>query len=207
MIQGKVVIITGASGGLGSVVSGAFRDAGARVAAFARGEEPAAFVARVTAQEGRVDALVHLAGAFAGGQDVAATEEAVLTRMLEANVYLFFTMAKAVLPGMQAQGSGAVVAIGSRTAVEPAVGMGAYSASKAALVSLVRTIALESKDHGITANVVLPGTMDTAANRGAMPDADFSTWVRPEQVAAMLVYLAGASQVSGAVIPIYGGEL
>ena len=87
--------------------------------------------------------------------------------------------------------------------------VGAYSASKAALVSLVRTVAIENKGTGITANVVLPGTMDTPANRAAMPDADPSKWVHPSQVASLLVHLASdqASQISGAAIPVLGGEL
>jgi NAD(P)-dependent dehydrogenase (short-subunit alcohol dehydrogenase family) len=85
---------------------------------------------------------------------------------------------------------------------------GAYSASKAALVSLIRTIANENKDLCISANVVLPGTMDTAANRAADPQADISKWVDPGQVAAMLVHLASddAAQVTGAVIPVYGRD-
>jgi NAD(P)-dependent dehydrogenase (short-subunit alcohol dehydrogenase family) len=87
--------------------------------------------------------------------------------------------------------------------------VGAYSASKAALVSLVRTIALENKDLGISANVILPGTMDTPANRAAMPGADPAKWVQPAQVASLLVHLATdlASQISGAVIPVAGSEL
>jgi NAD(P)-dependent dehydrogenase (short-subunit alcohol dehydrogenase family) len=87
--------------------------------------------------------------------------------------------------------------------------VGAYSASKAALVSLVRTIALENKDRGISANVILPGTMDTPANRAAMPGADPAKWVQPAQVASLLVHLATdlASQISGAVIPVAGSEL
>ena len=93
--------------------------------------------------------------------------------------------------------------------MEPAATLGAYTASKAALVALVRTIALENKQAGISANVILPGTMDTPANRAAMPAADFSQWVDPRQIASMLVHLASdsARQVTGAVIPIYGGEL
>jgi len=106
------------------------------------------------------------------------------------------------------QGAGRIVAIGSKAAIEPAAMAGAYAASKAALVSLVRTVARENSDRGIAANVVLPGTMDTSANRAAEPAADFSKWVHPCQVARLLVYLMSgqASQVNGAVIPVYGGE-
>jgi len=84
----------------------------------------------------------------------------------------------------------------------------AYSASKAAMVSLIRTVALENKVAGLTANVILPGTMDTPANRNAMLNADFSKWVRPETVASLVTWLAGdaGKDVNGAVIPVYGKD-
>jgi len=118
-------------------------------------------------------------------------------------------MLRAVLPVMRTQGTGRVVAIGSRTAQMPAAGLGVYSASKAALVRLISTVALENKDAGITANTILPGTMNTPANRAAMPHADSTRWVDPAQVAAMCVHMASdiSSHVNGAVISIYGGEL
>jgi NAD(P)-dependent dehydrogenase (short-subunit alcohol dehydrogenase family) len=117
-------------------------------------------------------------------------------------------MARAVLARMRQQGSGRILAVASRQAVEPAAMVGAYSASKAALVSLIRTIALENKDRGISANAVLPATMDTPANRTAMPQADASDWVQPDQVAALLVHLASddGAQITGAAIPIYGNQ-
>ena len=76
-------------------------------------------------------------------------------------------------------------------------------------MSLIRTVAIENKDAGITANVILPGTIDTAANRAAMPNADVSKWVKPESIASLIVWLAGdtASDVTGAVIPVYGRGL
>ena len=165
--------------------------------------------ASVIAKWGRIDVLVHLVGAFAGGKSVADTDDATLEQMLEVNLLAAFHMFRAVLPDMRARGAGRILAIGSRTAVDPQPMVGAYSASKAALVSLVRTIALENKDRGISANVILPGTMDTPANRAAMPGADPAKWVRPAQVASLLVHLASddASQISGAVIPILGGDL
>jgi NAD(P)-dependent dehydrogenase (short-subunit alcohol dehydrogenase family) len=109
---------------------------------------------------------------------------------------------------MRLQGSGRILAIGSKAAVEPAPMAGLYAASKAALVSLVRTVARENSDRKITANVVLPGTMDTPANRKSDPKADPSKWVQPIQVAQLLVHLMSdsSSQINGAVIPVYGGE-
>ena len=118
-------------------------------------------------------------------------------------------MIRAVLPHMRARGSGRILAIGSKAAVEPAPIAGIYAASKAALVSLIRTVARENSDRKITANVILPGTMDTPANRTSDPGADFSKWVDPAQVAALLVHLMSdhSSQISGAVVPILGGEV
>jgi NAD(P)-dependent dehydrogenase (short-subunit alcohol dehydrogenase family) len=110
---------------------------------------------------------------------------------------------------MRKTGNGRIVAIGSRAALEPGAGVGAYSASKAAMVSLIRTVALENKDVGITANVILPGTMNTPANRQSMPKADFSKWVQPSTIASLITWLVrdAGKDVNGAVIPVYGNEI
>ena len=229
-LASKTVLITGANGGLGTAVTNAFLQNGARVAGISKNIQNSEFpsanfiaypreistadaaravVADVIAQWEQIDVLVHLIGAFAGGKSVADTDEATFEQMLDVNLRAAFHMFGAVLPGMRRRGSGRILAIGSRTAVDPQPMVGAYSASKAALVSLVQTVALENKERGISANVILPGTMDTPANRAAMPGADPTKWVRPAQVASMLVHLASdeASQISGAVIPILGGDL
>ncbi|MGH9538334.1 MAG: SDR family oxidoreductase, partial [Terriglobales bacterium] len=171
--------------------------AGARVA-----------VENVIAGFGRVDILAHTVGGFAGGKSIAATDDAIFERMFDMNFNSAFYLLRALIPVMRKTGNGRIVAIGSRAALEPGAGVGAYSASKAALVSLIRTVAMENKDAGITANVILPGTMDTPANRKFMPDADFAKWVRPETVANLIVWLAGDSgkDINGAVIPVYGSE-
>jgi NAD(P)-dependent dehydrogenase (short-subunit alcohol dehydrogenase family) len=110
---------------------------------------------------------------------------------------------------MRKQGGGRIVAVASRAAVEPQALVGAYGASKAAMLSLMRTLALENQDLGITVNVVLPGTMDTAQNRAGDPKADFSKWIPPAKVASTILWLAsdGVSHVSGAAIPVYGRAL
>lgn len=228
-LEGKFVLITGANGGLGSHVTNAFLNAGARVvgaslsidasefphprfsavsSAISSLADAQALVGAAIAQAGRIDGLVHLVGGFAGGKPVAETDDTTFDRMLDMNLRSSFNLIRAVLPGMRVQGSGRIVAIGSKAAVEPAPMAGAYAASKAALVSLIRTVSREESARGITANVVLPGTMDTPANRAAMPDADPSKWVQPAQVAALLVHLlsGAASQINGAAIPIYGSE-
>ena len=165
-------------------------------------------VGSVVGKSGRVDVLVHLVGGFAGGKPVAETDDDVIDRMIDMNFRSAFHLIRAVLPSMRERGGGRILAIGSKAALEPAPMAGAYAASKAALVSLIRTVARENADSGITANVVLPGTMDTPANRAAAPTADFSKWVNPCQVASLLVHIASgrAAHINGAVIPIYGRE-
>ena len=125
------------------------------------------------------------------------------------NLRSAFNICRAVLPQMRKARGGRVIAIGARSAVAPKAYLSAYCASKAALVSLIRTAALEGKDDGITANVILPGTLDTPANRADSPSADFSKWVPPAKVASLALWLCSkeASEISGALIPVYGTGL
>jgi NAD(P)-dependent dehydrogenase (short-subunit alcohol dehydrogenase family) len=229
-LEGKVAVITGAKGGLGSLVTEAFLAGGARVVGVSRsikqsdfahpeflampvdlssGDRARQIAAEAISRCGRIDALVHVMGGFAGGQSVAETDDATFEQMIDLNYRAAFFMARAVLPGMRQQGSGRILAVASRQGVEPGAMVGAYSASKAALVALIRVIALENKDRGISANTVLPGTMDTPGNRAANPNADPSQWVQPSQVAALLVHLASdaGAEITGAAFPIYGRQL
>jgi len=229
-MQGKVVLVTGADGGLGTHVTQAFLDRGATVVGASRKIQqtdfnhpnfvamPAeistrqgaqALVDRTVARCGKLDVLAHTVGGFAGGQPVAETDDAVFQSMIDLNLNCVFYILRAAIPVLRRTGSGRIIAIGSRAALEPGAGVGAYSASKVAMVSLIRTAALENKDAGLTANVILPGTMDTPGNRKATPNADFSKWVRPAAVASLTTWLAGdaGSDVNGAVIPVYGNEV
>lgn len=229
-LTGKIIVVTGAKGGLGTSVTSSLLGAGAHVVGVSRsiaasdfphenfsampvslanGDDAKALATVVVERWRRIDGLVHLVGGFAGGKTVADTDDATLDRMFELNFRSAFYVIQAVLPHMRTQGSGSIVAIGSKAAVEPSPMAGVYAASKAALVSLLRTVARENSDRSITANMVLPGTMDTPANRAAAPAADFSKWVRPCQVATLVEYLlsARANQLSGAMIPVYGGEV
>jgi NAD(P)-dependent dehydrogenase (short-subunit alcohol dehydrogenase family) len=107
---------------------------------------------------------------------------------------------------MLAQKRGRIVVIGARAAIETMPNFSAYAVSKAGVVALVRNVAAEVRDHGITCNAVLPSTIDTEVNRKAMPNADHSKWVTPQSIAGLLVWLVSeaAKDVNGAVIPIYG---
>ena len=158
---------------------------------------------------GPIDVLVHLAGAFAYGGLIHETSDAVWQQMMDLNASATFYILRAAIPHMREQRKGTVVAIGARAGVEPQANIAAYAASKAALVSLVRTAALENRDLGITANVILPGTIDTEANRKADPHADRSKWVSPERIAELVLFLASdaAGQITGAAIPFYGAGL
>ena len=226
-LQNQVVLITGAKGGLGTYVTNAFLAAGATVIGSSKSIRNSDFAhanfvampADLTDPQGacrlsdcvvgrfqKMDALVHVMGGFAGGASIAETDDGTWERMMNLNLKSAFHILRAAIPAMRQAGRGRIVAIGSRQALEPQPGISAYSASKAALVSLVRTAALENKDAGITANVILPGTMNTEANRQADPRADTSAWVPPEEVAALAAFLAseaGAS-ITGAAIPVYG---
>jgi NAD(P)-dependent dehydrogenase (short-subunit alcohol dehydrogenase family) len=157
-------------------------------------------------EHGPIDALVHILGGFGGGQPISETSDKTWDGMMTLNLRAAFCAMRAALKPMTASKYGRIVAVGSRAAVEASPNYAAYSVSKAGLVALVKNVAAETKDLGITANVVLPSTIDTALNRKAMPDSDFSRWVTPESIAKALVWLASreAGDVSGAVIPIYG---
>jgi NAD(P)-dependent dehydrogenase (short-subunit alcohol dehydrogenase family) len=172
------------------------------------GEGAAVLVDQVIARFGRIDVLAHTVGGFAGGQSIADTDDDTFHRMFDVNVNSAFYLLRAALPAMRKTRNGRIIAIGSRAAVDPGPGVGAYSASKAALVSLIRTVAAENKDAGITANVILPGTMDTPTNRKMIPNADVSKWVQPANVASLVLWLAGnaGADVNGAVIPVYGKD-
>jgi len=226
-MNNKVVLITGAKGGLGSFVTQRFLATGATVVGTSRSISQADFpeanfvalpvdftkagaagraVESVVSRFGRLDVLVHLLGGFAGGQTVAETDDATWEQMCDLNLTSAFYVLRAAIPHLRKSGKGRIIAIGSLTAVEPHAGLGAYVTFKAALTMLVRTVASENKDAGLTANVVLPGTMDTPTNRKSMPGADFSKWVRPDDVADLVLWLADdrAAHITATAIPVDG---
>jgi NAD(P)-dependent dehydrogenase (short-subunit alcohol dehydrogenase family) len=226
-MKDRVVLITGAKGGLGSFVTNTFLDAGAFVVGTSRSISQSDFpiatflaesvdftkpadvnklVEKVVSQFGRLDILVHVLGGFAGGKTVAETDDATWEQMRDLNLNSAFYVLRAAVPHLRKSGSGRVIAIGSLTATEPHAGLAAYVTFKSALAMLVRSVAVENKDAGVTANVILPGTMDTPANRKAMPTADFTKWLQPQDVANLALWLAdtNAGHITGAVIPIDG---
>ena len=224
-MKNRVVLITGAKGGLGSFVTLRFLSAGAKVVGSSRSisqedfsqpnftplpvdfTRPAAVrdaIESIVRRFGRLDVLVHVLGGFASGQTVAETNDSTWEQMRDLNLTSAFYVLRAAIPHLRKSGSGRIVAIGSLTAVEPHARLGAYVTFKAALTTLVRTVALENKDAGLSANVILPGTMDTPANRKSMPSADYSKWVQPENVADVVLWLADgrAGYITGTSISI-----
>lgn len=155
---------------------------------------------------GGLRVLAHVAGGYAGGTPVERLTEAMVRGMLELNLVSAFWAAKHVIPFVKASGSGRLLFVSSRGAVATSPGAAPYAAAKLGLHALVSTLAEELKDSGATANAVLPSMVDTPQNRAAMPRADTSKWVRPEQVAALLAFLGSeaSAAVTGALIPIYG---
>ena len=219
-MKGKVVLITGGAGALGQTVVPAFVSTGASVilgdlnpvqapgittlrADFTDQTQVQSLVDEVIRTSGRLDALINLVGGFATGR-VVETDVLLWQRMLTMNLTSAFLLSQAVLPSMLQRGQGRMVHVAARAALEPFSGAAAYIVSKAGLVGLIRTLSTELAGSGVTVNAVLPSTIDTPANRRAMPAADPSKWVRPDSIAHTLTFLASdaASQVNGALIPI-----
>ncbi len=226
----KLVIVAGGTGGLGKSIALAFLAEAARVAVtFRRPEEFQALKQSSLASKerlqghqvdvtdpdsvetfvnelGKIDVLVNAVGGFAGGKPLWQTEPKTFDQMLRLNVNSGFVLARAVVPRMLRQGSGAIVNIASRAAVDHAAGASAYAASKAAAVAMIDSLAADLKGTPVRANSVLPSIIDTEANRQAMPNADFAKWPKPEEIAEVVLYLCSdaAKLISGASIPVYG---
>jgi NAD(P)-dependent dehydrogenase (short-subunit alcohol dehydrogenase family) len=229
-----VVVITGATGGLGSAVVREFAWTGARLVLVGRSPErlkplveevslpgdrvfPVAadvtqeegverLVAAVLDRWGRLDALLNTVGGWSGGKPVQETPLEEWDRMIALNLRSAFLLSRAVLPPMLEAGWGRIVHVASKTAVAPRAKQAAYAVSKMGLITLVEVIAAEVKGTGVTANVILPSIIDTPANRRMMPKADPTRWVPPEQIAATMRFLCSddAGSINGARIPIYG---
>lgn len=230
------VLIAGGTGGLGRVVSLAFLGQSARVAITYRSEveftalkreagtasaslngyaadatDEAAvtrLITELTANHGRIDALVNTIGGYAAGSPLWQTDPAVLEKMLTLNLRAGYLLARAVAPVMIKQGTGAIVNIAARAAVDHAAGAFAYAASKAAAVAMMDSLAADLKGTGVRVNSILPSIIDTEANRRAMPQADFTKWPKAEEIARVILFLCGndASVIHGASIPVYGNH-
>jgi len=231
--SGKVALVTGGTGGLGRAVTLALLHEGASVVASyivkeeadalrdavgphahlellpldaTNEEECRTFVDGITARHGHLDILVNAIGGYAGGTPMWETDTKTYQLMLTLNLRAGHNLAKAVVPAMLRQKSGAIVNIASKAAVDHAAGAGAYAASKAAALALFDCLAQDVKGSGVRVNCVLPSIIDTEPNRKAMPNADFSKWPKPEEIAQVILFLcsAEAKLIHGAAIPVYG---
>lgn len=227
-LKGKRVAVTGGFGSLGIATVNALQAAGARVAAIDRADAPPASVSLGTAglfggvdlgdasaaQEtlekvartlGGLDALVNIAGTFRF-EKIADGSLDTWDFLYRINLRTAVAASKAALPFLIASGAGSIVNIGAMGAVKAGAGMGAYAASKAGIFKLTEALAEELKDKGITVNALLPSIIDTAPNRTDMPKADFDRWVKPSQLADVIVFLLSdhARAVTGALIPVVG---
>ena len=224
-MDGQVVVVTGAQGALGRVVADVAAARGARVAGIDHAPAPDSgtpsrfevggvdltdataakqAIDAVATHFGRVDALINIAGGFAY-ETVAEGDPKTWQRMYALNVTTALNAARAAIPYLTASAAGRIVNVGAMGALQAGAGMGAYAASKAGVHRLTEALAAEFKGK-ITVNAVLPSTIDTAANRASMPDADFTKWVRPQELAEVILFLASdaASGVTGALIPVVG---
>lgn len=166
-------------------------------------EGAAAFVAEAARRLGVLDGLVLAAGGWAGGAPFDEAPVGEWERMLRTNLDTAAFVCRAALPHLRRQG-GSVVAVGSRAAEAGGAGMAAYAVSKVAVHALVRVLAQENASHGVRFNAVLPGTIDTPANRRAMPDADPSRWTSPAAIARVAVFLLSteSTATTGALVPV-----
>jgi NAD(P)-dependent dehydrogenase (short-subunit alcohol dehydrogenase family) len=151
-------------------------------------------------------ALVHLVGGYHDGDPLTSLDLEAWDRQADLNVRSAAVTMRAFLPGMARRGGGRVVAVSSRAALRPFAGASAYAASKAGLIALVAAASEEVKHEGVTVNCVLPSVIDTPANRAAQRDADYSRWVKPEEIGHVIRFLSSpeASAVTGAALPVYG---
>ena len=151
-----------------------------------------------------VDALVNGVGGFGGGQLVHESDLDLWDRMYRMNLRTAVSLSRAVLPGMLARRRGSIVNISSRAALELPAGLAAYATAKRAVLSFAEILQKEVADRGVRVNTIAPTTIDTPANRAAMPTADFSQWTSPAKIAEVIYWLssdAGAT-VRGAVVPV-----
>lgn len=164
-----------------------------------------AAVEKAVAELGGLDVVLHLVGGFALGT-LAETGDDVWEKMMTLNFRSALFTIRAALPALRANGWGHVVVIGSPMGAEPRAGLAAYAVSKAALHALVRSAADELAGTGITVNAILPNTIDTEANRKAMPDADTKRWVKPERIASLMLWMASEEgrDMTGALVGLNG---
>jgi len=228
-MAGRVYAITGAFGVLGAAVARAAKAQGARLALIDFAKEPpqdlqgaddilvlpgvdltnadqaGSAIEAVVERFGGLDALLNIAGGFKW-EKLEGGDWQTWHRLFLINVQTAANASRAAIPHLKRSPAGRIVNVGANGALKAALGMGAYAASKAGVHSLTQALAEELKADGVTVNAVLPSIIDTPANRADMPKADVSSWVKPEDLAAVMLFLASqaAQAVTGALLPVTG---
>lgn len=224
-MQDRVIVVTGGHGALGSAVAKAAAAQGLAVAVVDHADqgdaegaaltlngvdltdpEQAGRACRAVADRlGRIDALLNIAGGFAW-QTTEDGDPAQWARLYALNVTTTLNASRAALPFLRRSPDGRIVNVGAAGALRAGAGMGAYAASKAGVHRLTEALAEELKDAGVTVNAVLPSIIDTPANRADMGEADAASWVAPDDLAAVMLFLASPASraVTGALVPVTG---
>jgi NAD(P)-dependent dehydrogenase (short-subunit alcohol dehydrogenase family) len=232
--SGKVALVAGGTGGLGRAVSLAFLAEGAKVVVTYRNQDefaalqktagPAAsmlegrsvdvtdeaavvqLIADVLSRHGRLDATVNTVGGYAGGVKLWELDTKVFDRMLSLNLHAGYALSRAAIVPMLKQKQGAIVNVAAKAAFDHAAGAAAYAASKAAALAMVDSLAADVKGTGVRVNSILPSIIDTEPNRKAMPNANYATWPKPEDIARVILFLCSdhGKVIHGAAIPVYG---
>jgi NAD(P)-dependent dehydrogenase (short-subunit alcohol dehydrogenase family) len=212
MMARRTVLVTGAAGNLGSAVAKAFADLGDTVVPvdlptnLLDQAQVDAAVEKAIREHKRIDVLCNLAGGFRMGSPLHETSDKDWNFLLDLNARTVLHTARAVVPHMIAAGGGKIVNVGAYAAQKGAAQMGAYIASKSAVIRLTETMAAELREKNINVNCILPTILDTPQNRAAMPKADPKKWVALEDLARVIVFLASdaARAIHGAAIPVSG---
>ncbi len=231
--SGKVVLVTGGSGGLGIDVGQTFLKTGASLVLtyysdsslpllqkicgtsknifllrgdFKKEDDAKTLVSEVIKRFGRIDILANVIGGYIAGKPVTAIEEKEWDEMMELNLKTAFLLSKHVAAAMQKQSGGKIIHVAARPGLKGSGFDAAYVASKSGVVRLVESLSEEVKSKGINVNCILPSIIDTQENRIAMPGADYSKWVKPIDIAKVILFLASedAKAINGAAIPVYG---
>jgi NAD(P)-dependent dehydrogenase (short-subunit alcohol dehydrogenase family) len=231
MFNESRVVVTGGAGALGQAVAHYFEAAGARVAlldysdeildrVFAEKKSGNLYLAcdltdrdscsgaadKIIEEFNRIDVLCNIAGGFLMGSDVHETSDETWDFLFNLNTRSILNMSAAVVPKMLEVNRGKIINISARAATHGAAKMGVYIASKAAVMRLTESMALELRDQGINVNCILPGTIDTQQNRQDMPDAEHDKWVPTNEIAKVIGFLASDDSIAvhGAGIPVDG---
>ncbi len=231
-----VVLVAGGTGGLGRAVTLAFLKEDARVTVTYRNRdelnalmmlaadkasqiegynvdvtdeaEVSKLIDGIIGRHGRLDALVNTVGGYAGGVKLWELDTKVFDQMLALNLRSGYALSRAAVRVMLKQGSGAIVNVAAKAAIDHSAGASAYAASKAAAVAMMDSLAEDLKGSGVRANSVLPSIIDTEANRKAMPTADFAKWPKAEDIARVILFLCSddAKVIHGAAVPVFGNS-